>query len=121
MKSNLPFYLLSVNLPYLATEFMLNTLRVNSSTHNISLTWEHPYYLPLYYEQKAKCVHWCSDQWLFTPKRTLSASLTSSVLLDLQPATQCIITFKAIYNPASLDPGIIKVVYTLSNSEHIVE
>lgn len=81
---------------------MLPDLRSKVGVDYIQLLWTPPVILPYKYVQK----YHCTGPPLKTGATDIGAVATWSFVRELQPATSCSVTLIAIYNPATLDPGI---------------
>ena len=63
---------------------------------------------------------WYDSESTYLDVRTvLPRSATESIVDNLIPASECIITLRAVYNRASIDSGLTVNVSTLGQSEFI--
>ena len=66
----------------------------------------------------ATCKYDCKDGRIYLVRKTvLTPNETSFTLTRLEPGSQCKITLKAVYNPASIDKGITVTYMVLPTSK----
>ena len=95
-----------------ATDLMINGLTVDTTCDTITLSWVMPEYLPQSYNRDVSCMPACGNLAYITQSFTLGSSETRDHIINLLPGSHCEITLFAVYNPASLDPGLVKTMYT---------
>ena len=100
-----------------ATTLMITKLQVNVTPRSILLNWSHPRYLPEFYQAFVKC-----KSSYFSGAFSHQA-LPADHSLKMQvphPGSQCKVIFLAVYNRASLDPGMKFSVTLETLSRYIV-
>ena len=102
---------------YLATDLMIKNIAFYAYTKCIRLKWSPPRFAPYFYLQSITCkLKWNRSPYLQT-MITLEKYATSSAIGFLIPDSRCQIKLTAVYNPASLDPGVYMNVFIPSNCE----
>ena len=92
---------------------MIKSLYVRRGATFIKFYWPAPRFHPSYYYQIIFCKLWCAKKpYLYFTKVTES-NATSSLVASIKPGSKCLIRFNAVYNLASLDPGIRVIASTL--------
>ena len=81
------------------------------------LSWDPPEYKPFYYQQLTSCRLSCESHPYVNSQMELKGEATSNTLYRLNPGSVCEITFLAVYNNASIDPGIKLIANTKSKSK----
>ena len=87
-----------------ATSLMIPDYNLESSMHFVRITWQFPKYKPQMYKLSASCKQTGVGKYQISI--TLDSSSTSAEVTGLHPRSVCSINIIAIYNPASIDPGI---------------
>ena len=90
---------------------MVPDLQVKPSSTSIEFSWDPPQYAPDYYEISCTCTYAHKEQRVSSYVQTREPSMKITKLL---PGSVCEVLFRAIYNPATLDPGV-KVTVTLTS------
>ena len=93
---------------------------VSKGTNKIQIFWTIPKYFPYWYQQTTSCRLLCDQENYYLTEREIESSKSSSVAYDLRPASVCLIKLVAVYNPASIDPGIQLLVRTLHASKSYI-
>ena len=104
---------------------MIKGIIVIRGVNFIRLEWTPPQYSPLQYLVSTQCSLQCNRE-LERYERVLPPipgthpsdgnPVTAVVIENLLPSSDCKIHFKAVYNPASLDPGVYIDAATLETS-----
>ena len=107
------YYYVSFNV---ATCLMFPSVKVDGNRDSVSVNWLHPKYIPEFYNLRVFCknVHYVgSFSKLVLPQE-------SSVTIHVpSPGSRCKVNFLAVYNKASLDPGLIFFVTLGSQSRQL--
>ena len=103
---------------------MIRGIKVSRGLTFLTLTWTPPQYIPLEYQISAiYTVQFDGTRYArdYTPIPGVHAPdgnpVQAFVAERLTPSTDCRIHFKAVYNRASLDPGIYITTTTLTASK----
>ena len=91
---------------------MINNLAFYAYSKSIWLKWSPPAFLPYFYVQTINCKLRFHSLPYVERTFTLERYATSSGIGLLKPDSECQIKIKAVYNPASIDPGIYMSVST---------
>ena len=96
---------------------MIRNWTYSSGLSYVKLTWNHPDYDPERYELHYSC-RLQSEQYYYISSRMNSQKSTSTFarVSGLLPGSHCLLTLVAVYNPASIDPGVTVVTKTLESS-----
>ena len=110
----------------LATKNMIRSHSVTSGTNYITLKWTHPRFQPERYQLKYVCTmkSTCvpiqdTNHSIIIKTQNLTSNTTLFTISDLRPASICILTLLAVYNPASIDKGITITRTTLDGASKI--
>ena len=96
---------------------MIQNLTSYSSVDYIQTMWKRPNYMPEHYELYYMCKLQNADSFYITSKlKNLNSATTIARVSDLFPKSVCYITLFAVYNPASLDPGLTLITHTLGSA-----
>ena len=80
----------------------------------VILKWKHPDYEPQIYHVQVSCRLISQAEGDYVSKRyDLESSSTDAIASGLLPESTCLLTLFAVYNPASIDPGLQVTVETL--------
>lgn len=100
---------------------MISNIVAVPEIDRIMLTWTEPRFFPRNYKIATSCMYPCADTAYITDKGTKAISIARKFHINnLRPGSDCTIRFTAVYNPASLDEGIIITASTLAQSESSV-
>ena len=77
------------------------------------ITWTPPLFAPNHYIQTTSCNLLCDQSTYYLNEAVIDGEETSSITYAVQPGSICMIKLVAVYNPASLDPGIGLSAHTL--------
>lgn len=96
---------------------MITQLKTRSGTNYTQLSWTPPRLLPDHYKLTIVCKHKCNNKEYL--RSTLKIFSNESVVrVDyLPPWSECDNTLTAVYNPSSLDPGILRTISTAIDSK----
>ena len=86
----------------------------------IEVSWNPPKYKPSIFKLSVACTRLCDGERYLVYNESLLPSATSFQISQLHDGTTCYITLIAVYNPASLDPGILIQTYTRNQSKMCV-
>ena len=103
-----------------ATTLMIKNVTVRAGAHFIQMIWSKPKIAPASYRANVTCwmMHTKTKYvWVTLEESPLDKMFTIDKLI---PGTRCLITLRAIYNPASIDHGIVRTISTFSSSVHNV-
>ena len=81
------------------------------------ILWTRPRFPPYHYKQTTSCRLLCEQKTYYLTEFTLNGALSSSTVYSLWPGSVCVIKLVAVYNPASIDPGIGLSAHTLLSSK----
>ena len=98
----------------LATKQMIHTHPLAAGLDYVQLNWTHPKFLPERYQLQYLCIvkPTCTpnhdmNQAITTSEETLSLATTFVRISNLRPNSICMLFLLAVYNPASIDSGIV--------------
>ena len=77
-----------------------------TDTSHFQIYWTAPIYPPLMYKMTTSCKFLCEDKTYYLTEIMIDSMQTSSTTDNLRPGSACLIKLLAVYNPASIDPGI---------------
>ena len=100
-------------LQYTATEIMVEDVQTKGGAGSISIRWKSRRYLPQSYVIMCSCKVVGIEENNFDQTYHLYPNTRSFEILNLTSKSECSLNFKAVYNPASLDPGISLTITTL--------
>ena len=83
------------------------------SHNNIKVSWTSPEFQPYFYQVTSSCKLICDTRTYYLTELMMDSNVSACTVPNLLPGTTCIIKLIAIYNPASLDPGITLSASTL--------
>ena len=72
----------------------------------IFMSWTPPRFLPIRFIHTVSCKLWCDPATYYLTETATSRINHYTNFPALQPGSICLIKFLAVYNPASVDPGI---------------
>ena len=98
----------------LATAQMISSHSVASGPGNVKLNWTPPKFEPERYQLNYVCTMkpTCTprndtNHYIMTKTQNVSSDTTSVTISDLPPSSICMLILLAVYNPASIDTGIV--------------
>ena len=93
----------------------------------VQLMWNQPRFWPEKYELKYACImkhsvrpYYKSEEYIKTKKQKIHFICTSIRIPDLLPSSSCAFNLVAVYNPASIDPGIVITAITGALAKEIL-
>ena len=114
------------SLCYLEISFISATLLMTSffdiiiKNNLFHIFWTPPKYLPLQYEVTTSCRYFCDERTYILKETAIDPSQTSAIIENIQPGSKCLMKLISVYNPASIDPGIVLSAQTLYTSNCMV-
>ena len=101
----------------LATSLMIENVSATAGTDYIDIVWSAPKFRPVFYKAIVMC--WVVFNGAIYKYKTYKTSSDDTKLRvnDVYQGSRCAYTFSAVYNPASKDDGITKMVHTLIASK----
>ena len=91
---------------YVATKRMTTFDEVFQGENEISISWTPPIVLPINLIHTVSCKLWCDPTTYYLTETATTRLNHSTTFAALQPGSICLIRLLAVYNPASIDPGI---------------
>ena len=88
-----------------------------SGVNNLMIYWTRPQFPPIEYKQIISCKLLCDHRTYYLAEAILDGTVCSSNTLVLKPGSVCLINLIAVYNPASIDPGVGLSAHTLYTSK----
>ena len=104
----------------LATSLMINILTPNSGFDYVELLWTQPLYLPFKYKLTFSCkctLENVTHNYIVPEGVHLSSNCSSFRVSSLFLESECSLRLLAVYNPASIDPGVTTTVATLGRTD----
>lgn len=86
---------------------------------HVQVSWTPPQFQPYWYQQITSCNLLCDHRTYHLTEVLVDAYLTKTTTAHLRPGSICVIKLTAIYNPASIDPGLGIIVHTTYTSKEI--
>ena len=92
---------------------MIRTYSFASGSDYVQLNWIHPKFLPEKYQLHYACrMETCSTNHeknysILASTQNLSSNTTFVRISNLRPSSNCSLFLLAVYNPASIDSGIV--------------
>ena len=98
---------------------MIHTCSFSSGMDYVELEWTRPKFPPQSYTVTYLCSemnmpHSSRTAYVHTMTQQLSSEIHSIRIFDLRPSSICTVNLVAVYNPASIDSGIVLNVTTLA-------
>ena len=103
---------------FLATFRMIKSLSFDPGIFSFGLSWQKPEFVPDHYQFIVHCQLFCAQTGYYHNDVPLPQIETSLRLCYLRPGSVCQVTVKAVYNPASIDPGLTETVRTAFLSKY---
>ena len=91
---------------YLATKHMTTFDQVFARENQIFVSWTPPSFPPIRFIHTVSCNLWCDPATYYLMESTTTRLNHSANFFPLQPGSICLIRLLAVYNRASIDPGI---------------
>ena len=95
---------------------MFESVKVVINTDSVSVNWHHPKYIPEFYHVRVTCGN---THFIGSFSKQVNPQESSVTIHVPSPGSKCKVTFLAVYNRASLDPGIIFHVTLESQSRQL--
>ena len=89
-----------------ATSKMIQNLQTNTGLDYVEITWDRPMHDPIKYELTYSCRLQKGEEYITNQPETLPSTSNSVRLSQLLQDSICKLNILAVYNPASIDPGI---------------
>ena len=87
---------------------MIENIQIFGASDHIDIKWDSPKYDPVIYKFQYSCGPKSGGpNYITSPVFPLSSYQTGVRLPHLRPSSVCQVRLVAIYNPASLDPGLL--------------
>lgn len=82
-------------------------MMLTSTAKQIFVVWERPQFLPRHYIVEASCVYKLNRQHTYTASDRSIAAHAVGKPLKVHPYSDCTVKLLAIYNPATIDEGLV--------------
>ena len=106
-------FLIPIVLP-IATRQMIQAYFLSNGSDYVEIHWTYPKFLPERYQLKYMCALKAisrseeeENDYLVSNIRNLTSDTTLVRVTDLPPRSFCVLVLLAVYNPASIDSGIV--------------
>ena len=109
---------MSVNSHFSATEHMTTFYKIKPGLNDLMIYWTQPQYPPIEYKQIISCKLLCDHRTFNLREVILDETVRSSTIRALKPGSVCLINLIAVYNHASIDPGVGISTHTLYTSKY---
>ena len=96
---------------------MTTFYQILPGVNDLVIHWIEPQYPPIEYKQIISCKLLCDHSTYHLAEAIVGRTVQSSTTLVLKPGSVCLINLIAMYNPASIDPGIGISTHTLYTSK----
>ena len=110
---------------HLATKQMIHTYLLATGSHYLELNWNNPRYLPQSYQLKYMCTSKnmskyqnFNENYILEGTKCLTSNTSSARISNLPPGAICTLFLLAVYNPASIDYGIVIIKSTSNEFIH---
>ena len=100
-----------------ATRLTTTFQKVVRKVNQLVVPWTYPQFQPYFYKQVTSCNLLCDNKTYYINEAMLTGAGTQIKLYGLRPGSVCLIKLLAVYNPASIDPGLQMFAYTLYSSK----
>ena len=80
--------------------------KVFNEENQILILWTQPRYLPDYYLHIISCSLLCDPATNYLSERMSTKHTNLTAITGIHPGSTCLFKHIAVYNPASIDPGI---------------
>ena len=102
-----------------ATSEMIKNPRTNSGMDYVEIVWDRPKYLPTKYKFSYSCTLMGGEEYLTSQPETVHSTCIRVRVADLHHYSICRLNLLAVYNPASIDPGITVTESTTKLGIHV--
>ena len=79
---------------------------VFNDQNQILIRWTSPYFSPYYYRHIVSCNLLCDPATYYLSEEVSNKQTNSTSIIGMHPGSTCLFKHIAVYNPASIDPGI---------------
>ena len=80
--------------------------KVFNEENKILILWTTPLFLPDYYRHITSCKLLCDPATYYLSEELSNKQTNSTAIIGIHPGSTCLFNHIAVYNPASIDPGI---------------
>ena len=91
--------------------------KVIPGENDLLVSWTPPHFQPDHYIQTTTCQLLCDHRTYYLTEVIINGKEILRSIKALQPGSVCLIKHVAVYNPASIDPGIGLSAHTLYSSK----
>ena len=91
--------------------------QITAGLDYLVISWSLPQFLPDLYKQTTSCKLLCDHRTYYLTEAIIDGGFSSTTIYALRPGSVCLIKHVAVYNPASIDPGIGLSACTLYSSK----
>ena len=98
---------------------MIQNVSAFAGTDFFDIFWSPPSIPPMTYRINVACRLLCNNMEYNRAKVNRRPYLTTQNVDNLLPGSACTFTLLAVYNPASIDSGITRTVFTLNTSKYV--
>ena len=98
---------------------MIHNVSTTAGTDFIDITWSVPSILPWMYKISISCWLLCTEIEYKWARFDTSPYRTTQNVDGLLPGSICTFILQAVYNPASVDDGIVRTVLTMNASMYV--
>ena len=102
---------------YSATKHMTTFDTVFPGKFQVMISWTPPKFLPIRYTHTVSCKLLCDSATYYLTETVTISQMVSTIFHLALPGSLCMVKFVAVYNPASIDPGIGLLTHTLYSSK----
>ena len=92
---------------------------VIAGENQLVVLWTPPRFYPDHYKQTISCRLLCNQRTYYLKETMVNGMEKLTTSNALMPGSVCLIKMVAVYNPASIDPGIGLVAHTRYTSRYI--
>ena len=85
---------------------MITFDKVFNGENHILIIWTSPCFLPDYYRHIISCSLLCDPATYHLLEEVSNKHTNSTAIIGIRPGSTCLFKHIAVYNPASIDPGI---------------
>ena len=111
------FLIYIMYLHYTATKLTTTFDKVLVGINQLVILWARSNFPPYAHRQTTYCQLYCDHKIYYINVAMLNGEATMIKLHELRPGSICLIKHLALYNPASIDPGIVTPTYTSYSSK----
>ena len=100
-----------------ATTLTTRFQKVVQEVNQLEVPWTRPQFQTYFYKQVTFCRLLCDHKTYYINEAMLNGAVTLIKLYGLRPGSVCLIRLLAVYNSASIDPGLQILACTLYSSK----